>query len=112
MLIFKLAAISDVKTQGSGSGGYGAASSYGGVLAYSSFQSDWLLEEYNRASSLINFIESEWRFLSIKRIELPEHTKVCIGCTASSASTSALIKEVIKLKVRNRTQLQSCLNKS
>ncbi|HLS59665.1 MAG TPA: phosphomevalonate kinase [Virgibacillus sp.] len=112
MLIFKLAAISHVKTQGSGSGADVAASSYGGILAYSSFQSDWLLEEYNRASSLINFIESEWRFLSIKRIELPEHTKVCIGWTGSPASTSALIKEVLKLKVTNPKQFQTFLNES
>src|SRR5690625_6767431 len=94
MLIFKLAAISHVKTQGSGVGADVAASAYGGVLEYVSFQSDWLIEEYNKTPSLIDFIESEWRFLSIKRINLPDHTKVCIGWTGSPASTSALVKEV------------------
>src|SRR5690625_6203102 len=63
MLIFKLAAISHVTTQGSGSGADVAASSYGGILAYSSFQSAWLSEKYNRSSSIITFIECEWSFL-------------------------------------------------
>lgn len=111
-LIFKLAAISHAKTQGNGSGADVAASSYGGILAYSSFQYDWLIEKYNKAPSLIDFIESKWRFLSIERIALPARTKVCIGWTGSPASTSALVKEVLQLKVTNPDQFQTFLNAS
>src|SRR5699024_6947572 len=42
-LVFKLAAIAHVKTQGSGSGADIAASVYGGLLRYASYQSNLCL---------------------------------------------------------------------
>ena len=81
-LIFKLAAISHVKTQGNGSGADIAASTYGGVLQYSSFQAVWLLEELKRAYTLTELIEKDWKYLTIKQIELP---RSCLLYTSDAA---------------------------
>ncbi|GGB35564.1 phosphomevalonate kinase [Lentibacillus populi] len=96
-LIFKLAAVAHVKTQGSGSGADVAASSYGGILRYSSFQADWLLENYQKTSSLSELLESDWRYFSVKPIVLPKNVYICIGWTGKPASTSRLIPEIRKL---------------
>src|SRR5699024_11349432 len=77
MLIFKLAAISHVKTQGNGSGADIAAATYGGVLEYSSFQADWLLEEIQCTESLTALVEKKWTYLTVKSITIPERLEIC-----------------------------------
>ncbi|MFC4559615.1 phosphomevalonate kinase [Virgibacillus kekensis] len=100
-LIFKLAAISHVKTQGSGSGADVAASSYGGFLRYSSFQADWLLQEYKRSETVSELLVGDWPYLSLEPITLPEDVIMCIGWTGNPASTSELIGNIKKLKLDN-----------
>src|SRR5699024_7334126 len=65
-LVFKLAAIAHVKTQGSGSGADIAASVYGGLLSYASFQAEWLLEQLKTVKNVTTLVEKDWTFLSIE----------------------------------------------
>ncbi|GAA0430648.1 phosphomevalonate kinase [Lentibacillus halophilus] len=97
-LVFKLAAMSHVLTQGSGSGADVAASSYGGWLEYSSFQADWLTTMYEQTDSITELVEKDWPYFSITPIDLPEDIHMCIGWTGSPASTSELVGKISTLK--------------
>lgn len=97
-LIFSLAAISHVKTQGSGSGADVAASSYGGFLQYASFQADWLQEAYYQAESITDLVNKEWPYFHVQPITLPADLHMCIGWTGRPASTHELVKGISRLK--------------
>ena len=97
-VIFKLAAIAHVRTQGSGSGADIAASTYGGVLYYKSFQANWLMRELRRNPQVLPVIQKKWRYLQIERISFPKEVKLCIGWTGKPASTKNLVSEIGKLK--------------
>ena len=111
-LIFKLASIAHVKTQGNGSGADVAASSYGGILEYSSFQADWLREAYRKTDSLMELLETEWTYLSVQPITLPANIYICIGWTGKPASTAKLVDEILKLKVDDPNAFQKFLDSS
>ncbi|SEQ70113.1 phosphomevalonate kinase [Virgibacillus subterraneus] len=111
-LIFKLAAISHVKTQGSGSGADVAASSYGGFLQYASFQAEWLQYEYEKADTIRELVEKDWQYLSLKPIKLPVNAYMCIGWTGTPASTGKLIDKIKRLKTENNTLYEQFLEES
>ncbi|MBY7141842.1 phosphomevalonate kinase [Virgibacillus sp. NKC19-3] len=112
MLIFKLAAVSHVITQRNGSGADVAASSYGGFLQYSSFQSDWLIEAYENAKTLQELLEQDWVYFSLKPMKLLEDVYVCIGWTGKPASTKKLVDEILKLKNDDPARFQQFLTSS
>lgn len=97
-LIFKLAAISHVKIQGNGSGADIAASTYGGVLEYASFQAEWLLKEIEVAHSVTELVEKKWTYYDVEPLTVPKPLDICIGWTGHPASTSNLVNDVLKLK--------------
>lgn len=97
-LIFKLAAITHVKTQGNGSGADIAASTFGGVLAYASFQAEWLKRAINTTHTLMELLEKSWIYLEISPVQMPANAYVCIGWTGNPASTSQLVNRVLALK--------------
>lgn len=97
-LIFKLASIAHVRTQGSGSGADIAASTYGGVLHYKSFQASWLKKEMNKTKRILPILQKNWPYLHIEQIYFPENIYVCIGWTGNPASTKNLVSEITKLK--------------
>lgn len=100
-LIFKLAAISHVKTQESGSGADVAASSYGGFLQYASFQADWLQNAYENADTITDLVETNWPYYSAASVQLPKSVYMCIGWTGTPASTSNLITKIKRLKTED-----------
>lgn len=97
-LLFKLAAISHIKTQGNGSGADIAASTYGGVINYTSFQAEWLKKELERESSIVKLVEKNWTYLSIEQIRFPQNLELFIGWTGSPASTGSLVSHIKSLK--------------
>lgn len=101
MLTFKLASLAHVITQGNGSGADIAASSFTGILEYTSFQAEWLLKAYKESKSLTELINSDWKYLSIKELALPKSTQLAVGWTGSPASTGSLVKQLRKLKETN-----------
>lgn len=110
-LIFKLAAISHIRTQGSGSGADIAASTYGGVLLYSSFQAEWLKKLLER-KKLSEIVEKDWEYLSIKKLQFPTDVQVCIGWTGAPASTASLVEQISKLKKSNLKKYENFLQAS
>src|SRR5699024_1912150 len=111
-LIFKLASISHVKVQGNGSGADIAASTYGGMLEYASFQAEWLLKELETIRSLTELVEKKWTYFHVKSLPLSEKMKICIGWTGKPASTSKLVDKVLKLKENNLSSFEKFLNES
>jgi phosphomevalonate kinase len=111
-IIFKLAALSHVITQGNGSGADVAASAYGGILNYSSFQAEWLLEEYQKTSSVSSLVEKDWTYLSVDSLEIPDHIYFCVGWTGKAASTAKLVDKVLHLKKEKPELFEEFLLKS
>lgn len=111
-LIFKLASISHVKTQGNGSGADIAAATYGGILQYSSFQADWLIEEIEQETTLTELVEKKWTYFSVQPIELPEELELCIGWTGNPASTSDLVNKILELKSNQPERFKEFIKKS
>jgi len=110
--IFKLAAISHVKTQGNGSGADVAASSYGGLLEYSSFQAEWLREAYKNANSISELLDQNWTYFSVKPIKLPNDIYFCVGWTGKPASTAKLVDKILQLKTNAREKFDQFLTDS
>lgn len=111
-LIFKLASISHVTTQGNGSGADIAASIYGGVLNYSSFQAEWLLAQIEKTVSLNALIQKKWTYLSIQPVKFPTDLQLCVGWTGNPASTKSLVSEIRKLKTKNANHYEAFLENS
>lgn len=111
-LIFKLAAIAHVRTQGSGSGADIAASTFGGVIYYKSFQANWLLYQLRKSKQILPVLQKKWRYLQIKEFQFPENTHLCIGWTGKPASTKSLVSEIAKLKKTNRSAYGNFLQNS
>ncbi|GAA6117321.1 phosphomevalonate kinase [Apilactobacillus kunkeei] len=88
--IFKLAAIAHLRIQGNGSLGDVAASSFGGWIAYSSFDKKWLANQTN----LKDVMEQSWPHLIIEQLTPPSDLELLIGWTGTPASTSNLLKSV------------------
>lgn len=108
-LIFKLAAISHVKTQGNGSGADIAASVYGGVLQYTSFQAEWLLDVLSNHKTLTDSVTKKWTYLSVDHLKLPGEISICIGWTGKPASTARLVDQVLRLKTKSPKQFREFL---
>jgi len=111
-LIFKLASITHVRTQGNGSGADVAASTYGGVLAYTSFQAEWLKKAIETTGSITELVHKDWIYWSVKPIHLPENVQVCIGWTGTPASTSKLVSHVLALRESNPAAFEAFIKRS
>jgi len=111
-VIFKLAAISHVITQGNGSGADIAASTYGGMLKFASFQADWLIDMYERSETLNDLIHSKWTFLHIEQFNVPTNIAMYIGWTGKPASTANLVSKVLTLKHQNPKAFQAFIHDS
>lgn len=91
--IFKLAALSHLSVQGNGSLGDIAASTYGGVIFYTSPDRNWLINSLKK-ESLNTIVNQDWPYLSIESLEMPSDSKLLIGWTGSPASTSILVEQI------------------
>lgn len=112
-IIFKLAAITHIIIQGNGSGADIAASTYGGVLAYKSFQAEWLKKMYEKSPNLTELVESEWKYLHIEPLEFPINLiKFAVGWTGQPASTGQLVAKILQLKETNPKAFSTFLRDS
>lgn len=109
-LIFKLASIAHVKTQGNGSGADIAASTYGGVIEYTSFQAEWLLNEIKQTPNILDLIEKDWKYLSINRTAFPDEVDIVVGWTGKPASTKSLVNDILQLRHRAKEQYEAFLD--
>nr|WP_053071864.1 phosphomevalonate kinase [Ornithinibacillus contaminans] len=111
-LVFQLAAISHVKAQGNGSGADVAASTFGGILNYASFQAEWLRTQYKQANSIMELLHMDWPYYQVKPIALSEDVHLCIGWTGSPASTGNLVERILRLRTSKPTAYQAFLQSS
>lgn len=112
MVVFKLASIAHVHTQGNGSGADIAASTYHGVLEYTSFQAEWLLAEIGAANTIRTLVEKDWRYLSIRPVKLPTDLTMCVAWTGKAASTKHLVNEIKQLQYKDATAYTAFLQHS
>ena len=108
---FKIAALAHLAVQGNGSCGDIAASCYGGWLAFSTFDSQWV-KERQKVRSLSSLLAADWPNLSIQPLEAPKDLRLLIGWTGSPASTSDLVDQVNQSREHKEQSYQSFLNNS
>lgn len=94
---FKIAALAHLAVQGNGSCGDIAASCYGGWLAFSTFDHEWVLRK-QQEWTLTQLLTSDWPELSIRPLTVPKTLRLLIGWTGSPASTSDLVDQVYQSK--------------
>lgn len=109
--IFKLAALAHLMVQGNGSCGDIAASCYGGWIAFSTFDHDWVLAKQKHAS-ITELLQAAWPHLSIRQLEPPKDLRLLIGWTGSPASTSDLVDQVKESRERQEAAYQDFLRGS
>ena len=108
---FKIAALAHLAVQGNGSCGDIAASCYGGWIAFSTFDSQWVKEKQAQWS-LSTLLETDWPMLSIQPLEVPKNLRLVIGWTGSPASTSDLVDQVHQSKEVAESAYQTFLKDS
>ncbi|GKQ42676.1 phosphomevalonate kinase [Companilactobacillus sp. RD055328] len=91
--IYKLAALSHLSVQGNGSLGDVAASTYGGIIYYTSPDRNWIINSLKK-EPLFTIVHQEWPNLSIEPLDMPNNSKLLIGWTGSPASTSILVEQI------------------
>ncbi|MTB63611.1 phosphomevalonate kinase [Streptococcus sp. zg-86] len=90
ILVYKLAAIAQLKNNMTGSFGDLATSSFGGVISYHSVDRAWLKAAIKHAS-IRDVIEQDWKDLAIELLELPDGLELLVGWTGAAASTDQLV---------------------
>lgn len=100
-IVFKLAALSHFFAQKKiGSCFDVAASTFGGAIKYTAFDSKKIVEMLKK-NGLNKTVKQKWPLLSIKKIVLPENLFLCVAFTGKSASTKNLVKKVFGFKKKN-----------
>ncbi|MBP1046918.1 phosphomevalonate kinase [Enterococcus sp. BWM-S5] len=109
--IFKLSALAHLAVQGNGSCGDIAASCYGGWIAFSTFDHQWVRKQ-SEEQTLHELLISDWPDLMIESLAVPKHLRLLIGWTGSPASTSDLVDQVHRSKGDKELSYQTFLDKS
>ncbi|MFN8671767.1 MAG: phosphomevalonate kinase [Candidatus Sericytochromatia bacterium] len=97
-VIFKLSAIAHFISQGSGSGLDIAASTYGGLLVYQSYTSDWMREKIKNMTSVRELLKENWNSFKYEKINYLIDFYPLIGWTGKAASTKHFLEQVKKIK--------------
>lgn len=109
--IFKIAATAHFIAQGSGSGADVAASTFGGLISYTSFQPQWLSENLSRLG-LKELIDGPWPYFTWMPLTLPSDLHLCVGWTKSPVGTGPLVKKVNAFKKAHPDQHAAFLQES
>ncbi|MBI2579677.1 MAG: phosphomevalonate kinase [Candidatus Aenigmarchaeota archaeon] len=97
--IYKLAAIAHYYAQGKvGSAFDVAASTYGGIFAYSRFDPQWLTHKIEKRTPLSVIVGDEWPSLVVENLDISGDFEFLIGWTGESFSTSNAIKQMNEKK--------------
>lgn len=109
--LFKLSALANLAINANGSCGDIAASVYGGWVAYTSFDRNWVLEQ-RKNNSITQLLNKPWPSLSIEPLIPPEELKLVIGWTGAPASTSNLVAQVNDRRTENNILYEKFLHES
>lgn len=91
-LLFKLGAITHLSLGASGSFGDLAASAYGGLIQYTNFNRDAIINKLPNAT-INELLNSDWNSLDIQQLPIPSNWKLLVGWTGSPSSTHKQIKK-------------------
>ncbi|EXJ23652.1 Phosphomevalonate kinase [Alkalibacterium sp. AK22] len=91
--LYKLAALTHLSLNSRGSFGDLAAASFGGWIAYSSFNKTQVQRLYT-CRSVTEALNESWEGLMIEPLALPEELQLLVGWTGSPASTESMIKNI------------------
>ncbi|MFV0557367.1 MAG: phosphomevalonate kinase [Enterococcus sp.] len=111
LTIFKIAALAHLDVQGNGSCGDIAASCYGGWIAFSTFEHEWVKKQ-RQCLPMTELLETTWPQLAIEPLATPEKLRLLIGWTGSPASTSDLVDQVNQSKEEKQAAYQQFLSDS
>lgn len=112
-LVFKLAALAHLSVKSNGSCGDVAASVYGGWIAFTTFDREWVTSQQEKRNySIKELIEGDWPCLSILSLNPPVDLRLVIGWTGSPASTSDLVDEVTSKRKRDQEAYEQFLEDS
>src|SRR5699024_5755690 len=75
-----------------------AASTYHGVLEYTSFQAEWLLKELELSENVSTLVEKDWTYLSLEQVSFPKELEMYVAWTGKAASTKHLVSKVKELQ--------------
>lgn len=109
--IFKLSALAHLEVQGNGSCGDIAASCYGGWIAFSTFDHQWVNDQAQK-QTLTALLQATWPKLMIQTLTVPKKLRLLIGWTGSPASTSDLVDQVNQSKEVQEKAYQQFLDES
>lgn len=109
--LFKLCCMSQFPISINSSFGDIAASVYGGWIAYTSFDREWVLKQ-RRHRSITEMLKIPWRGLSVKSLLPPGRLKLVIGWTGIPASTLDLVATVYSRKDQYAGYYEDFLQKS
>lgn len=92
-MVYKLSVLTHLAIHSNGSFGDIAASTYGGWIAYSTFNRQWL-QQKSQTTPIEKLIAMDWADLMIKPLPAPTDLQLAIGWTGSPASTTSLVDQV------------------
>ena len=104
MLIYKLSVLTHLAIGSNGSFGDIAASSFGGWIAYSTFNRQWLIHEMT-THSISKLINQPWKSLRIESLPEPKELQLIIGWTGSPASTTHLVDQLHEEEEKEQDEL-------
>lgn len=92
-MLYKLSVLAHLAIHSNGSFGDIAASTYGGWIAYSTFDRQWLQNKMQQLS-IAELITMDWADLRIQPLPAPKNLRLAIGWTGSPASTTHLVDQI------------------
>ncbi|NLM35702.1 MAG: phosphomevalonate kinase [Clostridiales bacterium] len=110
--IFKLSAIVHLKTQGNGSGADIAAAVYGGWLQYSTFNTQWIINQIETGVKVSELVKKQWPNLYIASLIPPSGLRLAVGWTKEAASTKAMIDSIYDFRRKNPQAYEEFLRES
>ncbi|RUQ97539.1 phosphomevalonate kinase [Labedella endophytica] len=107
----KLALLATIGVNPLASGGDVAASLYGGWIAFSSPDREWVLDHHAR-SGVSSVVAADWPGLSIRRLSPLSGGRLVVGWTGEPASTAQLVDGIQQRKRRVDTHYEQFLGDS
>ena len=93
LLVFKLACLILLKIGNNGSMGDVASCTYGGLIAYTSFDRRQILD-WLEHKTIREIVEADWRYLAVRQLVNALPVETVIGWTGKEAISSQLVYEV------------------
>lgn len=109
--IFKLCAIVHLKILSNGSCGDIAASVFTGWISFKTFDREWVSNKMNELS-LRDLINTEWPYLEVKRLTVPDNLNIMIGWTEKPSSTTKLVDNLNKNRKNHKDYHRNFLKNS